>query len=60
LLELIRLRHLVCSQPEQFGDIEIARAPVTPPPAEAANNNHLGAAQQPAKEEDTSIKTLST
>ena len=30
LLELIRLRHLVCSQPEQFGDIEISRAPVPP------------------------------
>ena len=62
LLELIRLRHLVCSQPETFGDIEISRAPVTPPAAAepAANDNHLGAAQQPAKEEDTSIKTLST
>ena len=63
LLELIRLRHLVCLQPEAFGDIEISRAPV-PAPATgaepAANDNHLGAAQQPAKEEDTSIKTLST
>jgi segregation and condensation protein A len=43
LLELIRLRQLVCSQPETFGEIEIrlvaptaAGAPVTepaPPPA---------------------------
>ena len=62
LLELIRLRHLVCLQPEAFGDIEISRAPVPPPASQAepaANDNHLNT-QQPAKEEDTSIKTLST
>ena len=62
LLELIRLKHLTCAQPETFGDIEITRAPVPPSAANAepaANNDHL-ATPQPAKEEDTSIKTLST
>lgn len=34
LLELIRLRQLVCTQPEQFGEIEIARA--SPPVATSA------------------------
>jgi segregation and condensation protein A len=32
LLELIRLRQLVCSQPEAFGEIEIRRATVTGAP----------------------------
>ena len=30
LLELIRLKQLVCVQPEDFGEIEITRAPVQP------------------------------
>jgi segregation and condensation protein A len=34
LLELIRLRQLVCAQPEDFGEIEITQAPA-PTPAEA-------------------------
>ena len=33
LLELIRLKQLVCSQLEPFGEIEIARAPVSAQPA---------------------------
>ena len=34
LLELIRLKQLVCSQPEDFGEIEITRTPAPPAPAE--------------------------
>jgi segregation and condensation protein A len=30
LLELIRLKQLVCTQPEDFGEIEITRAPAQP------------------------------
>ena len=30
LLELIRLKQLTCAQSEDFGEIEIARAPVQP------------------------------
>ena len=30
LLELIRLRQLICAQPEDFGEIEITRAPAQP------------------------------
>ena len=30
LLELIRLKQLICTQPEDFGEIEITRAPVQP------------------------------
>jgi segregation and condensation protein A len=33
LLELIRLKQLVCIQPEHFDEIEINRAPLVPPPA---------------------------
>jgi segregation and condensation protein A len=33
LLELIRLKQLVCTQPEDFGEIEITRAPAQPAPA---------------------------
>jgi len=33
LLELIRLKQLVCSQREPFGEIEINRAPLSAPPA---------------------------
>ncbi len=32
LLELIRMRQLVCAQPEDFGEIEITKAPVVAPP----------------------------
>jgi segregation and condensation protein A len=37
LLELIRLRQLVCSQPEPFGEIEIRRAQNSAQPAPAEN-----------------------
>ena len=30
LLELIRLRQLICAQPEEFGEIEITKAPAQP------------------------------
>jgi segregation and condensation protein A len=30
LLELIRLKQLICTQPEDFGEIEITRAPAPP------------------------------
>jgi segregation and condensation protein A len=33
LLELIRLKQLICTQPEDFGEIEITRAPAQPAPA---------------------------
>src|SRR5687767_3048065 len=59
LLELIRLKQLVCAQPEPFGDIEISRAPAQP----TTNTEPMASANgspPPAKEEDTSIKTLST
>jgi segregation and condensation protein A len=63
MLELIRLKQLVCTQAEPFAEIEISRAPVTQSTANnesAEHNGRLGAATQPPKEEDTSIKTLST
>jgi segregation and condensation protein A len=63
MLELIRLKQLVCTQAEPFAEIEISRAPATQSTANnesAEHNGQLGAATQPPKEEDTSIKTLST
>jgi segregation and condensation protein A len=52
LLELIRLKQLVCAQSEAFAEIEISRA------RPAADN--VTESQPPAREEDTSVKTLST
>lgn len=57
LLELIRLKQLVCAQPEQFGDIEITRAPAETQPV-AANGSMPP--EEPPKDDDTSVKTLST
>ena len=34
VLELIRMKHFVCTQHEAFGEIEITRAPQPPPPSE--------------------------
>jgi len=51
LLELIRLRQLVCSQPEPFAEIEICRAPApvevpaTPEPAVAPPSGPVAAAE---------------
>jgi len=51
LLELIRLRQLVCSQPEPFAEIEISRAPtpvesqVTPEPVVAPASEPVAAAE---------------
>ena len=42
LLELIRLKQLVIVQPEPFSEIEITRAPETPPSAPAADELALG------------------
>jgi segregation and condensation protein A len=42
LLELIRLKQLVCLQAADFGEIEITRAPApAPPPAAAASETNL-------------------
>ena len=38
LLELIRLKQLVCTQPEPFAEIEIRRATVPPVATAPANN----------------------
>jgi segregation and condensation protein A len=46
LLELIRLKQLVCSQPEPFSEIEISRAqPVTAAPAEPAVSPEISSPQ---------------
>jgi segregation and condensation protein A len=37
LLELIRLKQLVCAQPEPFAEIEIRRAQITAPPMPIEN-----------------------
>lgn len=62
LLELIRLKQLICSQPEPFGDIEISRPPMTQAASNSSQENNVqtGGAEQPSREEDTSVKTLST
>jgi segregation and condensation protein A len=39
LLELIRLKQLICVQSEDFGEIEILRAPPAPAPAQEAAPN---------------------
>ena len=39
LLELIRLRQLICAQPEDFGEIEITTAPAPAPAPSAADAN---------------------
>jgi segregation and condensation protein A len=45
LLELIRLKHLNCMQREPFGEIEISRAPVAPPPSEQSQSLAAGAVE---------------
>ena len=62
LLELIRLKQLVCVQPEAFADIEISRAQPAEPGSPVENNGleAAGQPQQPPREDDTSVKTLST
>lgn len=65
LLELIRLKQLVCVQPEAFGDIEIARAQNVPAPAgnpdeqgqaepvaESAGTENLNPDTQPSQAQD--------
>jgi segregation and condensation protein A len=41
LLELIRLKHVIVLQPENFGDIEIRQAPPAPPLSEQAPEESL-------------------
>ena len=48
LLELIRLKQLVCSQGDDFGDIEITKAP---PASAAPNPSGEAAAESPAPQE---------
>ena len=50
LLELIRLKQLVCAQPEAFAEIEISRAPVGTGPTESA---------PPAKDSDPAPAAVS-
>ena len=56
LLELIRLKQLVCIQPEQFSEIEITRAPIpTPTTAEAPSVAEENPANQPGNEPQTTV-----
>jgi segregation and condensation protein A len=51
LLELIRLKQLVCTQPEHFSEIEIIKAPVAEPPsAESAPVTEDSQPASPASE----------
>ena len=51
LLELIRLKQLVCVQPEAFGEIEICRAQTAPPVADSgagdSRSGHESGDRQP-------------
>ena len=50
LLELIRLKQLVCEQPENFGEIEITRrAPAEPAASPDASTLEPGAAETTAE-----------
>ena len=42
LLELIRLKQLVCSQPETFGEIEISRNRTAQPSVQAGETRSVG------------------
>jgi hypothetical protein len=49
LLELIRLKQLVCAQPDTFGEIEITRRTETERPS-SAEENPATATETPAAE----------
>jgi segregation and condensation protein A len=60
LLELIRLKQLVCIQPEHFSEIEITRAPIAapsaPPAPEAAPVAEENPAAQPIAESPAAVQ----